>query len=67
MTSVTDGTGRYVKTVTLTITYDWRAVFVDPGDEGLDGATSNGTRLSVFYDCYANTSMPISGPLYETC
>jgi hypothetical protein len=67
LSAVTDDTGRYVKTMTLTTTYDWRAVFSAPGDEGLDGSTSNVSRLSVTYSCTPGTGAPRNGPLYEIC
>lgn len=67
MSAVTDDTGRYVKTLTFTTTYDWRAVFSAPGDEGLDGATSNITRLSVTYGCTPTHGWRGLVPLYETC
>jgi hypothetical protein len=35
-----DDNGRYLKTMTLSDTFDYRAVFSGPGNEGLDGSTS---------------------------
>jgi hypothetical protein len=67
LSAVTDGTGRYVKTLSLTTTYDWRAVFSAPGDEGLDGAVSNVSRLSVTDECTPTNAQRGPGPLYETC
>ncbi len=67
MTPVTDDTGRYIKTMTLTSTYDWRAIFSSPGDEGIRGSTSNVARLSATYDCTPTTGKPNQGPLVETC
>ncbi len=67
MSAVTDNTGRYVKTMTLTTTYDWRAVFSAPGDEGLDGAISSISRLSVTYGCTPTGIGRGVDPLYETC
>lgn len=67
MTPVTDDTGRYVKTMTLTATYDWRASFGAPADEGLDGVNSNVSRLSVTFGCTPSLSGHGSSPLYETC
>ena len=67
MSAVTDDPGRYVKTLTLTTTYDWRAVFSAPGDEGLDGAISSVSRLSVTYGCTPNIAGSGMGPQYETC
>jgi hypothetical protein len=66
MTTVTDDTGRYVKTLTLTATYDWRAVFSAPSDEGLKGTSSAVSRVSVGYGC-TPTGRTKSSPLYETC
>jgi hypothetical protein len=47
LSPVTDSTGRYVKTLTLTSTYDWRALFSAPADEGLKGTASNASRVSI--------------------
>jgi hypothetical protein len=47
MSAVTDSTGRYVKTITVTATFEWRAVFSAPNDEGLDGTNSGVSRLTV--------------------
>jgi len=67
LVAVTDETGRYVKTMTLTATYDWRAVFSAPNDEGLEAATSSISRLSVStIGCPTNEGRG-AGPLYETC
>lgn len=51
MTAVTDGTGRYVKTITVNSTFDWRAIFVAPDDEGLRSINSPITRIAVSADC----------------
>ena len=47
MAAVTDDTGRYVKTVTVNATFDWRATFTAPIDEGIRSTNSPITRLSV--------------------
>jgi hypothetical protein len=67
MTSVTDDSGRYVKTMTLTATYEWRALFLAPSDEGLRGSSSNVARLSVTYGCTPSNVTINYGPLVETC
>lgn len=69
MSSVMDDTGRYVKTVTLTSTYDWRAVFNGPSDEGLDGSTSNVSRLTVSTSggCSMGRGSPRDFALFQTC
>jgi hypothetical protein len=67
MTPVTDGTGRYVKTMTMTATYEWRALFSSPSDEGIRGSSSNVARLSVTYGCTPGIAKPNYGPLVETC
>jgi hypothetical protein len=67
LAAVTDDTGRYVKTLTLTATYEWRAVFYAPGDEGLDGATSNVSKLTVGYTCTPASGIIKNRPGYETC
>jgi hypothetical protein len=46
MSAVTDDTGRYVKTITVNTTFDWRAIFTAPTDEGLRSTNSPITRLS---------------------
>jgi hypothetical protein len=46
-----DATGRYTSVITVTGTYDWRAVFTAPGDEGLSGSSSAPARISLSYDC----------------
>jgi hypothetical protein len=68
LTSVTDEPGKYVKTITLTATYEWRALFNSPSAEGLKGTSSSVTKVSVGYGCTPNgqgTSNFV--PLYETC
>ena len=67
MSPVTDDTGRYVKTMTLTATYEWRALFSAPSNEGLRGSSSNVARLSVTYDCTPSTFKSEFIPLIETC
>jgi len=64
MASVTDGTGKYVKTLTLASTYDWRAVFSSPSDEGLAGSNSNVSRLS---PTSGGCSATGDGTLVQTC
>jgi hypothetical protein len=61
-----DDAGRYVKTVSVSATYDWRAKFATPSAEGLTGSTSSAARVT------AGASCPSSGksmlePAYETC
>jgi hypothetical protein len=62
-TPTTDGTGRYLKTVKVTATYEWRARFVSPSDEGLDGSSSSVLRVNVG-GCVSNC--PLSMPVEET-
>ncbi|HUR17023.1 MAG TPA: hypothetical protein VMZ33_07035, partial [Candidatus Limnocylindrales bacterium] len=70
LTSVADGTGRYVKTLTLTSTWDYRALFTAPSDEGLGGSSSSVSRISVTtndeYDCRPAGALWYR-PLYEIC
>ena len=70
LTSVADGTGRYVKTLTLTSTYEYRALFASPSDEGLGGSSSSVSRISVTaddeYDCRPAGALRYR-PLYEIC
>jgi hypothetical protein len=42
-----DDNGRYAKTLNVTDTYDYRAVFATPSNEGLNGATSLSVRVNV--------------------
>jgi hypothetical protein len=67
MTPVTDDTGRYVKTMTFTSTYEWRALFSAPTGEGISGSASNVARLSVTYDCTPSLTKLSLSPLIETC
>lgn len=60
LTPIADGTGRYVKTIKMTASYEWRARFVAPGDEGLEGSSSSAIRVNVG-DCLS--SCPLSAPL----
>jgi hypothetical protein len=39
--------GTYVSTLSLTATYEWRAVFRTPSTEGLNGSTSPGVTVTV--------------------
>ena len=67
MSALTDDTGRYVKSLALTTTYDWRAVFSAPNDEGLEGATSSASRLSVVTGGCPTGRELGNATLYETC
>ena len=51
LTPVTDDSGRYVRTVTVNATYDWRASFSAPNDEGLRSVNSSISRLSLASGC----------------
>ena len=65
--SSSDNSGRYVKTVTITDDYDYRAVFTKPGNEGLQGSTSLTVRVTVYYygGCASPGSLPAdSGSMY---
>ena len=70
LTSVADGTGRYVKTLALTSTYEYRALFASPSDEGLGASSSAVSRISVTpddeYDCRPAGALRYR-PLYEIC
>lgn len=44
---VTDDSGRYVKTVRVTATYEWRALFLAPSSEGLQGSSSGALKVEV--------------------
>lgn len=43
--------GRYRLTVKPAATYEWRAVFSEPADEGLHGSTSGLIKVTVAYEC----------------
>ena len=45
--AVLDDTGRYTKTLTVTDSFDYRAVFSSPANEGLEGTTSLVVRINV--------------------
>jgi hypothetical protein len=46
--TVLDDNGRYTKSLTLSDTYDYRASFAAPNNEGLEGATSPVVRVTVY-------------------
>lgn len=67
MTPLADDTGRYVRTLTLSSTYDWRAIFPAP-DEGLGGSSSNAVRVTAYPACQpASGSVVRIAPLYVIC
>ena len=67
MAALSDGAGRYQFNSRITSTYDWRAVFGSPSDEGLEGSSSTSVRVTVSYDCSSTNSLVHRGPAYETC
>jgi len=46
--TVLDDNGRYTKSLTLSDTYDYRASFAAPNNEGLEDATSPVVRVTVY-------------------
>lgn len=67
MTPLADDTGRYVRTLTVSSTYDWRAVFPTPA-EGLSGSSSSSLRVATYSTCQpAKTSGSRIAPLYPVC
>ncbi|MEP7158743.1 MAG: hypothetical protein ABI797_04905 [Chloroflexota bacterium] len=59
--------GMYVKTLTLTATYDWRVLFPD-SSEGLESSTSSGLRVTVNPNCQmAYVSEMRIAPEYAIC
>jgi hypothetical protein len=46
-----DGLGRYERSVAVTATYEWRAVFATPSNEGLNGSVSSPVVVRLTYDC----------------
>jgi hypothetical protein len=67
MSAVTDDTGRYVKTITVSATYDWRAVFRTPDDEGLRASNSAASRITVSSGSGCSASMIGEAPAADTC
>lgn len=67
MTPLADDTGRYVRTLTMSSTYDWRALFPAP-DEGLSGSSSSALRVSTYAPCQPLGSSGLrTSPLYVIC
>jgi hypothetical protein len=59
--------GMYVKTLTLTATYDWRVLFPDTA-EGLESSTSSLIRVTVHPSCQvAYVSGMRIEPAYAIC
>lgn len=58
LTPLTDGSGRYAKTLRMTASYEWRARFVTPANEGLEGSSSATTKVSVS-DCSSNCPLQL--------
>lgn len=67
MSALLDDTGRYSKSVSLTATYDWRAVFSAPASEGLEGTVSPVVRVTVVLGCSLSGVTSRRGPQAETC
>lgn len=62
-----DDTGGYVKALSVTATYDWRAIFPTP-TEGLQGSSSGTLRVSTYPACQpAGTSAWRIAPRYVIC
>ena len=58
--SPTSADGQYATTVSITATYDWRATFASPSDEGLVGSNSAAVRVTVG-DCTSGCPTSIGG------
>ena len=67
MSALSDGTGRYRTSVSISATYDWRASFNTPSDEGLEGSSSSPIRISVTLFCLASSGTGELVPLYPIC
>ena len=69
MADVTDTAGRYVKSLSLTATYEWRAMFASPTDEGLDGSSSSVVQVTVTSSgsCQSKSGGTQSQPGFATC
>lgn len=46
-----DDLGRYERSVAVTATYEWRAFFATPSNEGLSGSASPAAIVRLTYDC----------------
>ena len=66
MTAQYDDAGRFVKTVSVSATYDWRAKFATPSAEGLTGSTSSATRVTIAAACPSSKKSMLE-PAFETC
>lgn len=66
ITAQYDDAGRYVKTVSVSATYDWRAKFATPSAEGLTGSTSSATRVTIAAACPSSKKSMLE-PAFETC
>jgi hypothetical protein len=64
---VANDPGRYSALISITAVYDWRAVFPEPGNEGLSGASSQAVRISLSYDCAPTNAMSRQVPAQATC
>lgn len=69
MGGVTDVAGRYVKNLSLTATYEWRANFASPADEGLDGSASSLVQVTVTSSgsCQTKSGDTLGQPGFVTC
>jgi hypothetical protein len=59
--------GRYVKTLSLTATYEWRATFASPPSEGLDGSSSAVVKITVTGACPTSAAVTQQQPRSPTC
>jgi hypothetical protein len=59
--------GRYVKTLSLTATYEWRATFASPPGEGLDGSSSAIVKITVTGACPTSAAVAQQQPRSPTC
>jgi hypothetical protein len=60
-----DAFGRYTSSITVMATYEYRAVFTAPSDEGVGGSSSSPVRVSLTYDCAPQAHTAESGPQYQ--
>ncbi len=67
MVSLSDGSGRYQLSTSVTATYDWRAVFSSPSDEGLGGSSSNAVRVWLVSGCSPLRLRRQAAPDYPLC
>lgn len=62
-----DGTGRYARSITVTATYEWRALYNPASGEGLTASASAPLRISLGYDCVPTAIKNGRLPMQPVC